>query len=412
VNSGDTAWLLTAGAFVMMMTAPGLALFYAGRVSEKNRLSALMHSFFAVCLVSVQWVLVGYTLVWGTGRFVGGAEFIFFRGVGPDPIAGQTVPHLAFAAYQCLFAVFTAALMSGAITERMRFSAYALFVLLWATFVYDPLAHWVWGGDGWLFKRPVLDFAGGIVVHVSAGVSALVAGLVLGKRHRLADRPLSPHRVTLTLIGGSLLWFGWFGFDVGSALGASGLAAQAFVNTYLAAAVTGLAWTLIEWVHRGTPTVLGTVTGAVAGLVAITPAAGYVGVGAALAIGVGCAVVCYAAINVLKPWLGYDDAFDVFGVHGIGGTWGAFATGLFASKTINPAGTDGLLAGNPGQLLNQLIGVGAAWGIAIVGTFVIVKGMSLIAPIRASEEDEPSGPDRVIQAGAVRPGHAPDKRLA
>ena len=396
VNSGDTAWLLASAALVMMMTAPGLALFYGGLVSQKNLLSTLMHSFFMVCLISVQWVLVGYTLAFGPGNLVGGFTYLFFGGVGQDPLAGQTVPHLAFAVYQGMFAVITPALISGAIAERMRFSAYALFTLLWATLVYDPLAHWVWASDGWLFKLPALDFAGGTVVHVSSGVSALVACIVLGKRIGYGKKAFLPNSITLTLIGGGLLWFGWFGFNAGSALGASGLAAQAFVNTNTAAAMTGLAWALIEWVHRGKPTVLGSVTGAVAGLVAITPAAGYVTVPASLLIGIGCAAVCYAGVNFLKPRLGYDDSLDVFGVHGLGGTFGALATGVFATKTVNPAGADGLLAGNPQQLVNQLIAVGAGWGIAIVGTLAILALVRLVTPLRVTEEQELGGLDLAL----------------
>jgi Amt family ammonium transporter len=396
LNAGDTAWMLASAALVMLMTAPGLALFYGGLVGHRNLLSTLMHSFFLLCLIGVQWVLFGYSLSFGSGGPIGGLQFLFFKGVGQDALAGQTVPHLAFAVYQGMFAVITPALISGAIAERMRFSAYVLFTLLWSTLVYDPLAHWVWASDGWLFKLPALDFAGGTVVHVSSGVSALVACLMLGKRIGYPQKAFLPNSVTLTLIGGGLLWFGWFGFNAGSALGASGLAAQAFVNTNTAAAVTGLAWACVEWVHRGKPTVLGSVTGAVAGLVAITPAAGYVTVPAALAIGVSCAAVCYFGVNTLKPKFRYDDALDVFGVHGLGGTWGAVATGIFATKAVNPGGADGLLAGNPGQLLNQLFGVAAAWVIAAVGTFVILSAVRLVTPLRVSQEDELSGLDLAL----------------
>jgi ammonium transporter, Amt family len=398
VSNGDTAWLLASTALVMMMTAPGLALFYGGLVGQKNLLSTLMHSFFLLCLISIQWVLFGYSLSFGSGGVVGGLEFVFFRGVGQDPSStyGTTVPHLAFAIYQGMFAVITPALISGAIAERMRFSAYAIFTFLWATLVYNPLAHWVWASDGWLFQLPALDFAGGTVVHISSGVSALIACLLLGPRLGFPQRAFPPHSITLTLLGGSLLWFGWFGFNAGSALGASGLAAQAFVNTNTAAAMTGLAWAVIEWVHRGKPTVLGIVTGAVAGLVAITPAAGYVTVPSSLLIGLGAAIVCYFGVNVLKARFGYDDSLDVFGVHGLGGTWGALATGIFATKTVNAAGADGLLAGNAVQLLNQLKGVGAAWLLAIVGTFVIFKAIAFIMPLRVSEEDETSGLDLAL----------------
>jgi ammonium transporter, Amt family len=394
VNSGDTAWLLTSTALVMLMTAPGLALFYGGLVSHRNYLSTLMHSFFLLCLISVQWVLFGYTLAFGPDRggLIGGLDFLFFGGVGQDPIAGQTIPHLAFAIYQGVFAVITPALITGAFAERMRFSAFVLFSLLWATLVYDPLAHWVWGG-GWLMKRGALDFAGGTVVHISSGVSALIAAIMVGRRRGHPHASFPPHCVPMTLLGGSLLWFGWFGFNAGSALGASGLAASAFVTTHTAAAVTGLSWALIEWVHRGKPTVLGSVTGAVAGLVAITPAAGYVTVPAAFAIGIGCAVICYLGVNLLKPRFGYDDSLDVFGVHGLGGTWGALATGLFATKAVNPAGADGLFYGNPGQLGIQFLGVAAGWVLAIVGTFLILSLVKLVVPLRVADEDEITGLD-------------------
>ena len=402
-DSGDTAWLLTSAALVMMMTAPGLALFYGGLVGQKNLLSTLMHSFILVCLISVQWILFGYTLSFGRGGWIGGGEFLFFDGVGPDPIpAAATVPHLAFAIYQGMFAVITPALISGAIAERMRFGVYMLFMLGWATLVYDPLAHWVWHADGWLFQRGALDFAGGTVVHISSGVSALVACLVVGRRSGYPQRAFPPHSIPLTLIGGSLLWFGWFGFNAGSALGASGLAAQAFVNTHTAAATTGLAWALIEWVHRGKPTVLGAVTGAVAGLVAITPAAGFVSVSSSLLIGLGAAVVCYGGVNVLKAKLGYDDSLDVFGVHGLGGTWGALATGIFATKSVNPAGS-GLVDGNAAQVVTQLIGVAAGWGLAIVGTFVVLKVIALITPLRVSEEDEMAGLDLALHGEVAYP---------
>ena len=401
VSSGDTAWILASAALVMMMTAPGLALFYGGLVSQRNMLATLMQSFFLLCLISVQWVVVGYTLSFGAdkGGLIGGFGFWMFNGVGQDPITGQTIPHLAFAIYQGMFAVITPALITGAVAERMRFPAFVLFSLLWATLIYDPLAHWVWGG-GWLMKAGALDFAGGTVVHISSGVSALVACIVLGKRLGFPKSVQPPHSLTLTLVGGALLWFGWFGFNAGSALGSGGLAASAFVVTNTCAAVTGLAWSAIEYFHRGKATVLGAVTGAVAGLVAITPAAGYVTVGSSLLIGIGCAIVCYLGCNVLKAKFGYDDSLDVFGVHGLGGTWGAIATGIFATKAVNPAGADGLLAGNPGQVTAQLIGVAAGWGLAIVGTFVLLKVVGLITPLRVSDEDEMAGLD-ISQHGEV-----------
>ena len=397
IDSGDTAWMLTSTALVLLMTAPGLALFYGGLVARRNLLSTLMHSFFLLCLISIQWALWGYTLSFGSDikGIVGGLDFLFFNGVGQTPGAAATIPHLVFALYQAMFAVITVALITGAFAERMRFSAFVIFSLLWATVVYDPLAHWVWG-NGWLMKMGALDFAGGTVVHVSSGVSALVAALMIGKRVGYPDKAFPPHNLTLTLLGGSLLWFGWFGFNSGSALAANGLAALAFATTHFAAAATGLTWAVIEWVHRGKPTVLGAVTGAVAGLVAITPAAGFVTVPSSLAIGIGAAVFCYLGINSLKPRFGYDDALDVFGVHGIGGAWGALATGIFCTKAVNPAGNDGLFYGNPGQVLIQATGVGAAVGLAAVGTFLILKLVSVATPLRVSEEEELAGLDLAL----------------
>jgi ammonium transporter, Amt family len=407
INAGDTAWMLASAALVMLMTAPGLALFYGGLVGQKNVLSTLMHSFFLLCLISVQWVLFGYTLSFGSGGKygIGGMDFLFFGHVGQDaaPLA-PSIPHLVFAMYQGMFAVITPALISGAIAERIRFSAYVLFTLLWATLVYDPLAHWVWGG-GWLGMGEgnlgALDFAGGTVVHLSSGVSALVACLILGKRMGYPRQSFPPHSIMLTLLGGSLLWFGWFGFNAGSALGSGGLAGQAFATTHTAAAVTGLAWACIEWFHHGRPTCLGAVTGAVAGLVAITPAAGFVSVPSAIFIGLGCAIVCYLGVNFVKARFGYDDSLDVFGVHGLGGTWGAIATGIFAAKAVNPAGADGLLAGNPHQLVNQLVAVGCGWALAIVGTWVILKLVSLITPLRVTEDEEIIGLDLALHGEAA-----------
>ncbi|MFL6273692.1 MAG: ammonium transporter [Blastocatellia bacterium] len=393
-NSGDTAWMLTSAALVMMMTVPGLALFYGGLVSHRNALSTLMHSFFLLCLISLQWVLFGYTLSFGTDHssLLGGLDYLGFSNVGQEPSGTATIPHLVFAMYQGMFAIITVALITGAFAERIKFGAFALFSLLWATLVYDPLAHWVWGG-GWLMKRGALDFAGGTVVHISSGVSALVAAIVIGKRRCYPHKALPPHNISYTVIGAGLLWFGWFGFNAGSALGASGLAALAFATTHTAAATAGLTWPMIEWLHRGKPTILGAATGAVAGLVAITPAAGYVTVPASMAIGIGVSLICYFGLNTLKPRFGYDDTLDVFGVHGLGGTWGAIATGIFATKSVNPAGADGLLYGNAPQFVTQLIGVAASWGLAIVGTFVILKLVNLVVPLRVSEEEEIIGLD-------------------
>src|SRR5438128_2597628 len=389
ISSGDTAWLLIAAALVMLMTAPGLALFYGGLVSQRNVLSTLMHSFFLLCLISIQWVIFGYSLSFGSDKsgIVGGLTYLLFNGVGADAASGASYPHIAFAMYQAMFAVITVALITGAFAERMNFKAFILFSLLWATFIYDPLAHWVWGG-GWLMKRGTLDFAGGTVVHISSGVSALVAALVIGRRSGYPRSVLPPHNVTLTVMGAALLWFGWFGFNAGSALAANGLAAIAFAVTNTAAAMAGLTWAAIEWMHRGKPTILGLATGAVAGLVAITPAAGYVSVSSSLAIGIGAGVICYLGVNRLKPIFGYDDSLDVFGVHGLGGTWGAIATGIFATKSVNPAGADGLIHGNAPQLLNQVVGVLAGWALAAAGTFIILKLVGFVTPLRVTEEGE------------------------
>ena len=396
-SAGDTAWLLTAAALVMLMTVPGLALFYGGLVSQRNVLSVLMQSFFLLCLISVQWVLWGYSLSFGADKagLIGGLGYVGFGGVGQTPAAGSTVPHLAFAMYQGMFAAITVALITGAFAERMRFPAFIIFSLLWATFIYDPLAHWVWGG-GWLMLKGALDFAGGTVVHISSGVSALVAAILIGRRRGYPEKTLPPHNVTMTVMGAALLWFGWFGFNAGSALGASGLAAMAFAVTNTAAASAGLAWVFIEWAHKGKPTVLGLVTGAVAGLVAITPASGYVGVGASIIIGAGASAVCYLGVNRVKARFGYDDSLDVFGVHGLGGTWGAIATGIFASKSINPAGADGLIHGRPEQLVIQTIGVLAAWLVAGIGTFLVLNLVKLLTPLRVTGEDEITGLDLAV----------------
>mgnify|MGYP003876983065 CR=1 FL=1 len=393
VDAGDTAWLLVSSALVMLMT-PALGFFYGGMVGQKNVLATIMQSFFLLCLVSVQWVLWGYTLAFGpdAGGVIGRLDYLGFQGVGQEPGPAPSVPHLAFAIFQGMFAVITPALITGAFAERMKFSAFVLFSLLWATLVYDPLAHWVWGG-GFLQKLGALDFAGGTVVHISSGVSALVAALVVGKRAGYPGRVSPPHSLPLTVLGAALLWFGWFGFNAGSAITSGGLSASAFVVTNAAAAMAALAWAFTEWLLRRKPTVLGASTGAVAGLVAITPASGYVAPLPALVIGAVAGVVCYLAVSVLKPCLGYDDSLDVFGVHGVGGTWGALATGLFASRAVNPAGADGLFYGNPAQLLPQLFGVAAAWVLALVGTYVILKIVAALTGLRVTAEEEALGLD-------------------
>jgi Amt family ammonium transporter len=386
IDTGDTAWVLVSTALVMLMT-PALALFYGGMVRSKNILGTIMHSFFILCLISIQWVLWGYTLafggdVWGV---VGALNYLGLAGVGMEP--NGTIPHLVFMIFQGMFAVITVALITGAVAERIKFSSLVVFSLLWATLVYDPLCHWVWGG-GWLGTIGALDFAGGTVVHISSGVSALVAAIVIGPRRGYPTEPMPPHNLPLTVLGTALLWFGWFGFNSGSALAADGIAAVAFVATNTAAAAAALAWVFAEWVHRGKPTVLGAASGAVAGLVAITPAAGFVGPVSAILIGVGAGVFCYFAVGLLKPRFGYDDSLDVFGIHGVGGTWGAIATGLFAS-----VGAKGLFFGNPWQLVFQVAGVAATVVLAAALTFVILKGIDAVMGLRVTEEEEVEGLD-------------------
>jgi Amt family ammonium transporter len=386
IDKGDTAWILVSTALVMLMT-PGLALFYGGMVRGKNVLGTIMHSFFILCLISVQWVLWGYTLAFGEdiGGIVGALNYLGLSGVGQEP--NGTIPHLAFMMFQGMFGIITVALITGAFAERMKFSALIVFAILWATFVYDPLCHWVWGG-GWLGSLGALDFAGGTVVHISSGVSALVAAIVIGRRRGYPTEPMPPHNLPLTILGTALLWFGWFGFNAGSALAADGIAAVAFVATNTATASAALAWVFVEWAHRGKPTALGAASGAVSGLVAITPAAGFVGPMSSIVIGIGAGFLCYTAVSILKPAFGYDDSLDVFGIHGIGGTWGALATGLFAS-----VGAKGLFFGNPGQMIPQVIGVLATWVLAIVVTFVILIILDALIGLRVTEEEEVEGLD-------------------
>ncbi|MEX0829378.1 MAG: ammonium transporter [Nitrospirales bacterium] len=389
LSAGDTSWVLTSSALVLLMIVPGLALFYGGMVRSKNVLSTMMHSFISICLVSVVWVFWGYSLAFGPdiGGIIGNLDFVGLAGVGPEPSVGSSIPHLAFMVFQLMFAGITVALISGAIAERIKFSAFVLFGMLWVTCIYAPLAHWVWGG-GWLAGLGDLDFAGGTVVHISSGVAALTCALVLGKRHGYGSDNMSPHNVPFTVIGAGLLWVGWFGFNAGSALAADGIAAGAFVATQVAAAAGALAWLGVEWGYRGKPTILGAASGAVAGLVAITPAAGFVGPVSAILIGLGGGVVCYLGV-FLKNKMGYDDALDVLGIHGIGGTWGALATGLFASV----GGGTGLFFGNPGQVWIQAIGVGATWIFAGVGTFIILKIVDGVVGLRVSKEAEILGLD-------------------
>lgn len=399
IDTGDTAWMLTSAALVLMMTIPGLFLFYGGLVRSKNVLSVIMHSFIIVGLVTLQWVLWGYSLAFGPdkGHIVGSLAWAGLKGVGldPNPDYAGTIPHQLYMIYQLMFAIITPALITGTFVERAKFSTFLIFILLWATFIYDPLAHWVWGKGGWVGANGgmgALDFAGGTVVHISSGISALVASIMFGKRMGYGRETMAPHNLPLCVVGASLLWVGWFGFNAGSAVSSGTLATSAFVATHIATATAALSWMMMDWIFRGKPTCLGAASGAVAGLVAITPASGFVGPMSSIIIGLGAGIICSTACTV-KVRLGYDDSLDVVGVHGIGGTWGALATGLFASKAINPAGNNGLFFGNPHQLVVQLIAVVATWVLAIVGTFIILSILKAIMGLRVSEEEEQVGVD-------------------
>ena len=395
INSGDTAWVLISSALVLLMT-PGLAFFYGGMVRRKNMLSVLMQCFIIMCVLSIQWVVFGYSLSFAPAKgFWGGFAWLGLRGVGLEPYAAYaaTIPHQAFMIFQAMFAIITPALIIGAFAERMKFSAFLVFTLLWATFVYDPLCHWVWGIGGFLRNFGALDFAGGTVVHINAGIAALVTALVIGRRKNLDHNAPAPHNLPFVVLGTGLLWFGWFGFNAGSALAANGLAVNAFVVTNTAAAAAGLSWALIEWMKNGKPTIFGTASGAVAGLVAITPAAGYVSVIPAIVIGLLVSVFCFIAVTIIKPKLGYDDSLDAFGVHCIGGIWGALATGLFASKAVNAAGADGLFFGNPKQFLVQLVAVLVTIGYTGIVTTLIYKLVDFVIGVRVKENEELMGLD-------------------
>ena len=396
IDTGDTAFVLISAALVLLMT-PALALFYGGMCRTKNVLSTIMQSFFIIGIISIQWVLFGYSLAFGPdiSHFIGNLEWIGLNGVGNSPNAdyAATIPHSAFMIFQGMFAVITPALITGAFAERMKFSAFAVFTVVWATLVYDPVAHWVWGVGGWLREMGVLDFAGGTVVHIISGVSGLVIALMIGKRKGYGSEVMLPHHLPMTVLGAGLLWFGWFGFNAGSALGANEIASNAFVVTHVSAAAATVSWVLAEWLMHGKPTVLGAASGCIAGLVSITPAAGFVSPLSAVAIGLLGGVICYLSVSVVKAKLGYDDSLDAFGVHGVGGAWGALAAGLFASKAVNEAGADGLLFGNAAQFTNQLIGVAASILFAAVMTFVIIKIMGLVMDLRVSEAQEMQGLD-------------------
>ncbi|MFH0811204.1 MAG: ammonium transporter [Pseudomonadota bacterium] len=395
MNSGDTAFVLVSAALVMLMT-PGLALFYGGMARGKNVLGTIMHSFMILGLVSVWWAVCGYSLAFGPdhGGLIGDLSWLGLSGVGAEPYAGYaaTIPHQVFMVFQMMFAVITPALISGAYAERVKFSSFVIFTLLWVTFIYAPLAHWVWGIGGWMRQLGALDFAGGTVVHISSGASALAFAIILGRRQGWRVSPFVPHNLPMTILGAGLLWFGWFGFNAGSALAANGLAASAFVVTHLAAAAAAVSWTAAEWVYQGKPTTLGVASGAVAGLVAITPASGFVEPMAAVAIGLVAGVLCYWGVS-LKWKLGYDDALDVVGVHGLGGTWGALATGIFATTAVNGAGADGLLYGNPSLLAVQAMTVLVTWALGFGGSWIILKVVQAVAGLRVSPEQEMEGLD-------------------
>ena len=408
--AGDNAWMLTSAALVLLMTGPGLALFYGGLVRKKNILGTMMQSFAMMALVTVLWAVVGYSLAFGHGTaFIGGFEHMFLRGVGlaPNLDYAPTIPEQTLMIYQLMFAIITPALITGAFAERMKFSAMALFLSLWSLVVYCPMAHMVWGVDGLLnsanihARFPSFDFAGGTVVHVTSGVSALVTRLYLGKRLGYPHTKMQPHSMVLSFIGACLLWVGWFGFNAGSALAASSLATSAFINTHFAAAAAAIGWSIAEWIHNGKPTALGAISGAVAGLVAITPASGFVQPMSALAIGFIAGAFCFLMVFMVKSFFGYDDSLDAFGVHGAGGTIGALLTGLFAASVINPVFKDaagnplpsGAIDGNWGQMLNQSAGVAIAWGISIVGTLVLLVIVDKLVGLRVSAEDEAAGLD-------------------
>jgi ammonium transporter, Amt family len=393
INAVDTLFVLICAALVMLMT-PGLGFFYGGMVRRKNTLSIHMQCFACLCVISLQWLLVGYSLSFAPSTgFWGGFNWVGLHNVGFEPFAdySPTVSHQAFMIFQSMFAVITPALIIGAFAERIKFSAFIVFALLWSTLVYDPICHWVWGSGGWLKQMGVIDFAGGLVVHTSAGIAALVTAICIGKRK--SEHVPSPHNLPLVVLGTGLLWFGWFGFNAGSALGVNKVAINAFIATNTAAAAAGISWALLEWIRNGKPTVFGIVTGSVAGLATVTPASGFITASAAVLIGIAASIVCFIAVAVIKPKFNYDDSLDVFGVHGIGGMLGTLAVGLFASTAINPAGPNGMFFGNPKQLLLQAVGVLAVAAFAFVGTWVLYKLVDIFFGMRVKENDELLGLD-------------------
>lgn len=392
IDTGNTAWILIAAAMVFFMT-PGLALFYGGMARSKNVLSTIMQSFFLISVISVEFMLIGYTLIFGDDvhGIIGSLNKIGLMGTENSIMEGANIPEMAFIAFQCMFAIITPAIMSGSITGRMRFAPFVVFAVIWSVLIYNPMAHWVWGG-GFLANLGALDFAGGLVIHVLSGVSGLVLCLLLGRRRGYGRMPMLPHHLPMTVLGGAMLWFGWFGFNAGSALGAGPLAANAVLTTQMSAAIGIVGWVLVERYHRGKPTVLGAVSGGVSGLVAITPAAGFVTPVAAIPIGFVGAICCYVAVAVLKSKFGYDDSLDAFGIHGVGGMWGAIATGLFATVSVNPDGADGLFYGG-NLLIPQLISLVVAIALAIIGTTIIFKVVSLFMDMRVSISAESLGID-------------------
>ncbi len=395
IQCGDTAFILVSAALVLLMT-PGLGLFYGGMVRSKNVLGTIMQSLIMISVVSLEWVYLGYSMSFGPdiSGFVGDLSFVGLKGVGaaPNPDYAPTIPHMVFMIYQCMFAVITPALMTGTFAERMRFAPFLVFSVLWAVLVYNPICHWVWGAGGWLKAKGVLDFAGGLVVHLSSGAGALAAALVIGKRKGYGKEGFMPHNLPMTLLGTALLWFGWFGFNGGSALAADGIAGVAFTNTHLAGMAGMAMWVLVEWFHRGYPTTLGAASGAIAGLATVTPAAGFVGPNSAILIGLIAGVGCYAAVSS-KTKIGLDDSLDVVGIHGLGGVLGTLCLGLFASKAVNPGGADGLFAGNSSFFMTQLFGVGVVLVYAFVVTFILLKLVDAVSRLRLNVEDEVQGLD-------------------
>ncbi len=395
ISAGDTAFILVSAALVLLMT-PALGLFYAGMVRNKNVLGTIMQSLIMISVISLEWIYLGYTMSFGpdVNGIIGDLSWFGLKGVGaaPSTTYATTIPQIVFMIYQCMFAVITPALITGAFAERMRFGPFLIFSLLWALIVYNPVCHWVWGSGGWLNEKGVLDFAGGLVVHLTSGAAALAAAIVIGPRRGFKRENFMPHNLPMTLLGAGLLWFGWFGFNGGSALAANGIAGTAFVSTHLAG-MSGMAmWTLVEWIHRGKPTTLGAASGAIAGLATVTPAAGFVGPNAAVIIGLLAGICCYCAVTA-KTSLGYDDSLDVVGIHGLGGIIGTFCLGIFASKAINPAGADGLLAGNPALLGTQVLGIAVVGIYAFVASWILLKIMNAVIGLKVSEEAEMAGLD-------------------